>query len=98
MSKERIYADGVENVALVEGMVRVDLYHYGMRVEGMEATPREGTQQLVLPPGAFLRAFESMQRFVAELERQGVVTRGAVPQEAAQQAKQLPKGGSPNFS
>ena len=88
----------MENVALVEGMVRVDLYHYGMRVEGMEATPREVTQQLVLPPGAFLRAFESMQRFVAELERQGVVTRGAVPQEAAQQAKQQPKGGSPNFS
>ena len=96
MSKERIYADGVENVALVEGMVRVDLYHYGMRVEGMEATPREVTQQLVLPPGAFLRAFESMQRFVAELERQGVVTRGAVPQEAPQ--PKLPKGGSPNFS
>lgn len=96
MSKERIYADGVENVALVEGMVRVDLYHYGMRVEGMEATPREVTQQLVLPPGAFLRAFESMQRFVAELERQGVVTRGAAPQEAPQ--PKLPKGGSPNFS
>ena len=96
MSKERIYADGVENVALVEGMVRVDLYHYGMRVEGMEATPREVTQQLVLPPAAFLRAFESMQRFVAELERQGVVTRGAVPQEAPQ--PKLPKGGSPNFS
>ena len=96
MSKERIYADGVENVALVEGMVRVDLYHYGMRVEGMEATPREVTQQLVLPPGAFLRAFESMQRFVAELERQGVVTRGAAPQEAPQPKQ--PKGGSPNFS
>ena len=95
MSKERIYADGVENVALVEGMVRVDLYHYGMRVEGMEATPREVTQQLVLPPAAFLRAFESMQRFVAELERQGVVTRGAVPQEAPQPKQ--PKGGSPNF-
>lgn len=53
MSKERIYADGVENVSLVEGMVRVDLFHYGMRVEGMTVTPHEVTQQLVLPPARF---------------------------------------------
>ncbi len=103
MSKERIYADGVENVSLVEGMVRVDLFHYGMRVEGMTVTPHEVTQQLVLPPAAFLRAFESMQRFVAELERQGVVTRGAAVQEVQPNSSPVvqPKkqwGSSPNFA
>ena len=74
--KQYIYADGVENVSLAGGMVRLDLFHYaGSPQEGSHELPRETDQQLVLPPAAFMRAFESMQRFVAELEKSGMVKR-----------------------
>ncbi len=74
--KQYLYADGVENVSLAGGMVRLDLFHYeGRPAEGQRELPHEVTQQLVLPAAAFMRAFESMQRFVEELEKSGVVHR-----------------------
>lgn len=76
--KQYLYADGVENVSLAGGMVRLDLFHYeGRPAEGQRELPHEVTQQLVLPAAAFMRAFESMQRFVEELEKSGVVHRNA---------------------
>lgn len=93
--KQYIYADGVENVTLAGGMVRLDLFHYdGQPEEGQKELPHSVNQQLVLPPAAFIRAFESMQRFVAELEKSGMVHRNAVPLTP----KQAPaKAVSPNF-
>lgn len=92
--KQYIYADGVENVSLAGGMVRLDLFHYaGRSAEGERELLREVDQQLVLPPAAFMRAYESMQRFVAELEKSGLVKRSvAAPTEASQHAS-----ASPNF-
>ena len=91
--KQYIYADGVENVSLAGGMVRLDLFHYdGEPSEGQRELPHEVTQQLVLPAAAFMRAFESMQRFVAELEKNGVVHRNA-PAPIPTPAKAV----SPNF-
>ena len=91
--KQYIYADGVENVSLAGGMVRLDLFHYdGAPAEGQRELPHAVTQQLVLPAAAFMRSFESMQRFVAELEKNGVVHRNA-PVSAPSPAKAV----SPNF-
>lgn len=91
--KRYLYADGVENVSLSGGMVRLDLFHYdGVPAEGQRELPHEVTQQLVLPAAAFMRAFESMQRFVAELEKNGVVHRNA-PAPNSAPAKAV----SPNF-
>ncbi|MDO5473234.1 MAG: hypothetical protein Q4F35_07855 [Akkermansia sp.] len=92
--KQYIYADGVENVSLAGGMVRLDMFHYaGRPAEGERELAREVDQQLVLPPAAFMRAYESMQRFVAELEKSGLVKRSAAaPTEASQHAS-----ASPNF-
>lgn len=91
--KQYIYADGVENVSLAGGMVRMDLFHYaGGPGEGQHDLPREVDQQLVLPPAAFMRAFESMQRFVAELEKNGVIKR-----QAASAAAPAHQAVSPNF-
>lgn len=88
MMKNRVYADGVENVSLLEGMVRLDLFNY----EGGDVATRELTTQVILPPAAFLRAFESMQRFVHELERKGVVSRA--PEKTPKPQEPV----SPNFS
>ena len=90
--KQYLYADGVENVSLAGGMVRLDMFHYdGKPVSGSQELPREVDQQLVMPLSAFMRAFESMQHFVKELEKNGVITR---QKEKAQ--SQAPA--SPNFS
>lgn len=76
--KEYLYTDGVDNVTLAGGMVRLNLFHYeGSPIEGQQELPRVVDQQLVLPAAAFMRAFESMQRFVEELEKSGVVHRTA---------------------
>lgn len=92
--KQYLYADGVENVSLAGGMVRLDLFHYeGRPTEEQRELPHEVTQQLVLPAAAFMRAFESMQRFVKELEKNGVITR---QKEKSQSQSQAPA--SPNFS
>lgn len=95
--KSHLYADGVENISLIEGMVRLDLFHYEAPAEAGAAAARVADTQLILPPAAFLRAFESMQRFVNELERKGVVSRAAAPAASAAPA-QPPVSSSPNFS
>lgn len=95
--KQYIYADGVANVSLAGGMVRLDLFHYeGNPAEGQHELPKSVDQQLVMPPAAFMRAYESMQRFVAELEKNGLVHRQASPQSARSQ-NGATTGASPNF-
>ena len=98
------YADGLEHITMMEGMVRLDWYNYTGKSDaapgtegGGAATPeREVTRQLVLPAGGFLRAYEAMKRFVGQLEAQGIITR--TPQENARPAqKPQPAAGSPNF-
>lgn len=95
--KKYLYTDGVENITLAGGMVRLNLFHYdGVPAEGQRELPREVDQQLVMPPAAFVKAFESMQRFVTELEKSGMLRRN--PQTPAQAPESSPeKSGSPNF-
>ncbi len=72
--KERVYTDGVANISLAAGMIRLDLFHYaGAPAPGEHELPKEVDQQLIMPPAAFMRAFEYMQQFVAELEKKGIV-------------------------
>lgn len=85
------YADGVENITLAEGMVRLDLFHYGER-QGQQCA-HEVTEQLVMPLPAFLRAYESARRMVEQLERQGLITKAPAPAETPSAPT-----GSPNFS
>lgn len=91
--KEYLYTDGVDHITLAGGMVRLDLFHYdGSPAEGNQELPRVVNRQLVMPPAAFMRAFESMQRFVVELEKSGVVHR-LPPAVKPAPAKSI----SPNF-
>lgn len=95
--KQYIYADGVANISLAGGMVRLDLFHYdGNPTEGQHELPKSVDQQLVMQPVAFMRAFESMQRFVAELEKNGLVHRSTVSQPTRPQNTEN-SAVSPNF-
>lgn len=83
------YADGVEDITFAEGMIRINLFHFGER-QGQQCA-HEVTEQLVLPPAGFLRAFESARQLVEQMERQGLITKA--PKSEAVQAPH-----SPNFS
>lgn len=101
MEKQRIYADGVESLTMLEGMVRLDLFCYGAGgAQGKAA--RQVTGQLVLPPAAFLRLYGAMGELVRRLEEGGVVKRRgdapAVPAAPATQADAPPANPSPNTS
>lgn len=87
--KNYYYADGVENITFAEGMIRINLFHYGER-QGQQCA-REVTEQLVLPPAGFLRAFESARRLVEQMEQQGLITNAAKSDAA-------PAPHSPNFN
>lgn len=86
--KDYYFADGVEDITLSEGLIRLNLFHYGER-QGQQC-PHEVTEQLVMPIAGFLRAYESARRLVEQMEQQGII------------AKKMPEKGmdtpqSPNF-
>ncbi len=98
------YADGLEHITMLNGMVRLDWYNYTGesgaapgKEKGETTMPeREVSRQLVLPAGGFLRAYEAMKRFVGQLEAQGIITRS--PHENFRpDEKSRPAAGSPNF-
>lgn len=95
MEKQRIYADGVESLTMLEGMVRLDLFCYGEGGAGAQGKAvRQVTGQLVLPPAAFLRLYGAMGELVRRLEEGGVVKRrGAAP---AVPAATVPHGDAPS--
>lgn len=91
--KQYLYADGVANVSLAGGMVRLDLFHYdGAPAEGASELPKVVDSQLVMPPESFIRAFESMQRFIDQLEKNGLIKR-----ESAPKPQTVVSSVSPNF-
>lgn len=98
------YADGLEHITMMEGMVRLDWYNNTGepgagpgKENGESAMPeREVTRQLILPAGGFLRAYEAMKHFVDQLEAQGIIIRA--PQQHPQPDEPPhPAAGSPNF-
>lgn len=93
--KQYHYADGLADITFAEGMIRLNLFHYGTKEQGAAQgpLPKEVTSQLVLPPAGFLRAFEAMQQFVEQMERQGIITKSAAAPEPSPHNTAL----SPNF-
>ncbi len=91
-----MYADGLSQMTLLEGLVRMDFYCAGEQAEDGEVT-REPAGRLLLPPPAFLRTYEAMGELIARMEAAGLVHRNApgAAQEAPAAASQAP---SPNFS
>ncbi len=94
MSRTHLYADGIEQVTLLEGLVRMDLFCAGESVSENEVS-HEPVGRLLLPPPAFLQAYEAMGQFIARLEEAGLVQRN----DAAAVSSSQPgsESFSPNF-
>ncbi len=96
-SKE-IFADGIGEIVLSGGMVRMDLVALtGSQRDDQKQPQLEFRQRVVMPPDGFLRSFSAMEDLVKQLVKAGLVKRRDEEQTvaAAAPASEPPK--SPNF-
>lgn len=94
--KREIFADGVGEITLSGGMVRLDLVSLVGSQNDENNKPRlEAFQRIIMPPDGFLRSFSAMENLVKQLIDAGLVQArdgaGAATGNASAPAK------SPNF-
>ncbi len=101
-TQRELYADGIGEITLAGGMVRMSLVSLvGSRREGEQ--PRfENRERIIMPPDGFLRSFSAMEDLVKQLINAGLVkprendgTVNAIPGPARNETAKPPK--SPNF-
>jgi hypothetical protein len=73
-AKEGIFADGIGEITLSGGMVRLDLVTLVGSQNDESNKPRlEFSQRIVMPPDGFLRSFSAMENLVKQLVDAGLV-------------------------
>lgn len=71
---EVIFADGIGEITLSGGMVRMDLVTLvGSQNDKNNKPHLETTQRIVMPPDGFLRSFSAMENLVKQLVDAGLV-------------------------
>ncbi len=68
--KNRIFVDGMENISLNNGLVRINFNNLNGKNNDSEVT-----NELIMTPGAFLKAFGAMEDLVNKLIADGIITR-----------------------
>lgn len=94
-----IFADGIGEITLAGGMVRMDLVTLVGSQKDDENKPRlEFSKRVVMPPDGFLRSFSAMENLVKQLIDAGLV-KPRDGEQAASAEKSGPDDGSksPNF-
>ncbi|MBL8891712.1 MAG: hypothetical protein JNL67_17160 [Planctomycetaceae bacterium] len=98
-----VYADGIGEITLTGGMVRIDLVSLSAKEKDSEGRPRlEFRKRIVLPPEGFLRSFSAMEDLVKQLVDAGLIKRreggeGGVPTVSGNGSAGRPAPVSPNF-
>lgn len=97
-----VYADGIGEITLTGGMVRIDLVSLSAKEKDAEGRPRlEFRKRVVLPPEGFLRSFSAMEDLVKQLVDAGLIKRregeAAVPSVPGNGSVNRPAPVSPNF-
>jgi len=93
------YADGIGEITLSGGMVRMDLVTLQGSQKDPENKPQlELSQRIIMPPDGFLRSFSAMENLVKQLIDAGLVKPrdGEQPVNTAQSGK-TNDAKSPNF-
>ncbi len=99
MSDRDFFADGIGEITLSGGMVRMDLVTLVGTQNDAENKPRlELSKRIVMPPDGFLRSFSAMENLVKQLIEAGLV-KPRDGEQPASTAKPAAEGGakSPNF-
>lgn len=99
---EEFFADGIGEITLAGGMVRMDLVSLtGKQGEDGNEPRLEARRRIVMPPDGFLRSFGAMENLVKQLVDAGLVKQrdGAGGDVASGTAPSPDAGGakSPNF-
>lgn len=99
---EEFFADGIGEITLAGGMVRMDLVSLTGKQGEQGNEPRlEPTRRIVMPPDGFLRSFGAMENLVKQLVDAGLVKQreGAADAGASANAPSQSDAGakSPNF-
>ena len=99
---EEFFADGIGEITLAGGMVRMDLVSLtGKQGEDGNEPRLEASRRIVMPPDGFLRSFGAMENLVKQLVDAGLVKQreGATDAVASAPAPANDGGGvkSPNF-
>jgi len=101
VSSQELFADGIGEITLVGGMVRIDWVSLSVTERDEQGQPSlEFRQRVVMPPEGFLRSFSAMEDLVKKLVDAGVIRRqesapGSIGQEST---AGRPRPASPNFS
>jgi len=99
-SFSEVFADGIGEISLVGGMVRIDWV--SLDSISAQASGDAGTvvrQRLVLPPEGFLRSFSAMEDLVKQLVDAGVIRRQGKEGDSSDSPMVVSqRGSSPNFS
>lgn len=89
---EEFFADGIGEITLAGGMVRMDLVSLTGSQNDENDKPRlEPARRIVMPPDGFLRSFTAMENLVKQL-----VDAGVVKQREGDTAANTPSAGSQN--
>ncbi len=73
-SNREIFADGIGEITLSGGMVRLDLVAMvGTQKDKSQPPKMEFRQRVVMPPDGFLRSFSAMENLVKQLIDAGLV-------------------------
>lgn len=97
--ESNVFADGIGEITLSGGMVRMDLVTLVGSQNDPENKPRlEFSQRVIMPPDGFLRSFSAMENLVKQLVDAGLVKprEGGQPQDPAQNGSSG-DAKSPNF-
>ncbi|MGF1748669.1 MULTISPECIES: hypothetical protein [Vibrio] len=93
------YIDGIENVAIIAGNIRMDFYTFAVDPEtsGKEP-PKEHNLRLVMSPDAFLRSWQTHAQLLEELKSRGLVTEKQANTEPEVTEDQPAANLAPSFS
>ena len=72
---ETIFADGIYNIRLQDGMVRMELMVLEPDEENNGTSQPIKTKTVVLPPLGFLRSYDTITRLVDMLKEKGLITK-----------------------
>jgi hypothetical protein len=97
-NSREIFADGVGEIVLSGGMVRLDLVVLtGSQRESGDKPRMEVRQRVVMPPDGFLRSFSAMEDLVRQLVEAGLVKPREGSNLAGPATKPENRPNSPNF-
>lgn len=101
--RPEVFADGMGEITLTGGMVRIDLVCLSAEKKDSEGRPElELRQRVVMPPDGFLRSFSAMEDLMQKLIKAGVVKQRSPDDIAANPSppatgSQAENPKSPNF-